>query len=138
MLFDSINEVFDYHRVGKTFGQKMPPKMLWNCTSISDPRKIDNIFSSVLQTLTELSIFLCGFIEDKDESFLQSPFIFDEDILNQIKEDRMYKLLQNDVKEYELKLQSNDDEFYEIGLEISNMMFEYLIDDVIEFTAIKN
>lgn len=55
----------------------------------------------------------------------------DDEILSQIKEDRMFKLLQNDVKEYEKRLQNYDEEWYEVGLELSNMVFEYLVDDVV-------
>lgn len=74
---------------------------------------------------------MCGFIENKDDSFMQLPFLMDDEILSQIKEDRMFKLLQNDVKEYEKRLQNYDEEWYEVGLELSNMVFEYLVDDVV-------
>lgn len=62
---------------------------------------------------------------------MQLPFLMDDEILSQIKEDRMFKLLQNDVKEYEKRLQNYDEEWYEVGLELSNMVFEYLVDDVV-------
>lgn len=130
-----MNEILDHNRVGKTQGSKLPPKLLWKDAPITTPSKTENILKIIPGILIEWSTYMCGFIENKDESFMKIPFLLDEEILNQIKEDRMYKLLQNDVREYEQKLQTNDDEFYEVGLEISNMIFEYLVDDVISFQS---
>lgn len=138
MIFDSINETLDYHRVGKMNGEKLPQKLLWRDPPIKTNEEYDNIFKSVKQNILDWGSFMCGFIDNKDESFMQLPFFLDDEILNQIKEDRMFKLLQNDVKEYEQKLQSNDDEYYEVCLEISNMIFEYLIDDLVTFNDFVN
>ena len=136
MIFDSINETLDCHRIGKMKGEKLPFKLLWKEVPTKNLIECERIVSNVAQIVLEWGSFMCGFIENKDESFMQLPFQIDDDLLNQIKEDRMFKLLQNDVKEYEMKLQTNDDEFYEVGLEVSNLIFEYLIDDVIAFNEI--
>lgn len=131
MIFDVVNEHLDHHRVGKTKGALLPPRLMYTDKPFDDPAAVIPILDSVSTSVAECSTFMCGFIEYKDETFMQIPFLLDDEILNQIKEDRMFKLLQSDIRDYERRLQGYDDETYEMGLEISNMVFEYLVDDVV-------
>lgn len=133
MIFDAINETFDHFRLGRTKGCRLPPMLLWNELPYENQESVEKVLDLVVHKVVEWGGYVCGFIENKEDSLMQLPYLLDEEILTQIKEDRMFKLLLNDVREYEAQLQTHDDEFYEVGLEISNLLFEYLIDDVVDF-----
>ena len=45
----------------------------------------------------EWGTFMCGFIPFKDDSFIQIPKFLDDETLNQIKEDRLIRLLTEEV-----------------------------------------
>ena len=81
---------------------------------------------------------MCGFIPFKDDSFIQVPRQIDDDTLNQIKEDRLVRLLTDEVLPREQVYESDDkwntheDEEIEVEVELSDMVFEYLITDVVE------
>lgn len=137
MVFDAVNETLDHHRVGKLHGEHLPFKLLWQEQLAKDSIACDRVLKAVTNSIIDWGSFMCGFIENKDDSLMQLPFALDEELLSQIKEDRMFKLLQNDVKEYEGRLQINDDETYEVMLEISNMVFEFLVDDLVDCSIVQ-
>jgi hypothetical protein len=138
MVFDVVNETLDSFRQGKRGGEKLPPKLLWRDTPCASPLQLPPIFNQVATQVTDYAPYMCGFIDTKDQSFLQLPFLMDEEILNQIKEDRMSKLIQNEIRDFERRIQVYDDELYEVGLEISNLVFEHLVDDVVSFFMAKD
>ena len=49
------------------------------------------------QKVMEWSTFMCGFIPFKDDSFIEVPRFLDEETLTQIKEDRLVRLLTDEV-----------------------------------------
>jgi len=99
LLFDCLNEALDSFRI---FGLKGQPLALRKRSKV--PNKINNeelpvVLTKAAQKVVEWSTFMCGFIPFKDDSFIQVPRALDEDTLNQIKEDRLVRLLTEEVKE---------------------------------------
>lgn len=97
LLFDCLNEALDFYRV---FGLKGQPLALR--TRGRNPRPIMGeevplVLTRAAQKVIEWSTFMCGFIPFKDDSFIQVPRAIDDDTLNQIKEDRLVRLLTEEV-----------------------------------------
>jgi hypothetical protein len=97
MLFDSFNEALDLYRVygakGAPLGFKPHTKPI---TVISDD-KLSDVLLKAAQKVIEWSTFMCGFIPYKEDSFIQVPRNLDEDTFQQIKEDRLIRLLGDEV-----------------------------------------
>lgn len=138
MIFDVTNELLDGFRRGKQDGVKLPPKLLWMDAATLTPDKLPQVFASISAAVTEHAAAMCGFIETKDSSLMQLPFLMDDDILGQIKEDRMNRMLNNEIRVFEKRLLVSDDELYEVGLELSNLVFEYLVEDVVSLYSTRD
>ena len=133
MVFDSVNEVLDAMRRGGLQGETLPHRFLWNSRTRSAEARVRQILATAKDRVLQLSTFMCGFIQNKDDSFLQLPLQLDEEIITQIKEDRLFKLLQHDVREYEGLMARTDNEKYEAMLEVSNFIFQDLFEDLALF-----
>lgn len=133
MIFDSINEVLDTMRRGGLQGETLPHRFLWNTKVPSAEARAKQILALAKDRVLQLSTFMCGFIQNKDDSFLQLPIQLDEEIITQIKEDRLFKLLQYDVRDYEGLMVRTDNEKYEVMLEVSNFIFQDLFEDLALF-----
>lgn len=76
---------------------------------------------------------MCGFHKDKEDSFLQLPTALDDEIVEQIKEDRLLKLVTREIRDFETKMGEIDEEEYDVLFDLSQYVFDYLMDDVTEF-----
>jgi hypothetical protein len=133
MIFDSINEILDSFRKGGLEGEPLPHRLLWESPEKTTEGQLKHAIASSKDRVLQLSTFMCGFIQNKEDSFLQLPVQLDEEIVCQIKEDRLFKLLQHDVCEYEAMQARIDEEEYEVRLEVSNMVFQDLFEDLAAF-----
>ena len=138
LLFDCLNEALDSFRI---FGLKGQPLALRSRGKNPKPLEvpgIPSILTRAAQNVVEWSSFMCGFIPFKDDSFIQVPRQIDDDTLKQIQEDRLVRLLTDEVVSGEQVYESDDkwntheDEEIEVEVELSDMVFEYLITDVVE------
>lgn len=138
LLFDCLNEALDYFRI---YGLKGQPLALRSRGR--HPRPIMNeevplLLTKGAQKVIEWSTFMCGFIPFKDDSFIQVPRAIDEDTLNQIKEDRLVRLLTEEVLfsyqvyENDEKWNTHEDEEIEVEVELADILFEFLVTDVAE------
>jgi len=75
-------------------------------------------------------MFMCGFIPDKEDSML-GEIVIEEDYLNQIKEDRLIKMLTCEAFETDERWLIYDDEEVEVQTEIAELLFDSLLDEVV-------
>jgi len=80
----------------------------------------------------EWGTFMCGFIPFKDDSFIQIPKFLDDETLNQIKEDRLIRLLTEEALENDDKWLNYEDEEIEVEIELADVIFDYLITDTMD------
>ncbi len=98
MLFDSFNEALDNLR---PFGLKGSP-FPWRPNAgrikpiIHPDEKLPELLERAQERVLDWAMFMCGFIPDKDDSML-GDIAIEEDYLNQIKEDRLIKMLTCEV-----------------------------------------
>lgn len=133
MLFDSVNEILDNYRLYGLNGEKYPHKILYaKSQHIKDPNLMC-LFVKCLDQIMEWNTYMCGFHKDKEDSFLQLPIALDDEIVEQIKEDRMVKLVTKEILDFEVKLAEIDEEEYDVLFDISDRVFDVLLDDLIGF-----
>jgi hypothetical protein len=98
MLFDSFNEALDNLR---PFGLKGCP-FVWrpNAGRLKPieygEERVPEVLERAQERVLDWAMFMCGFIPDKDDSML-GEIAIEEDYLNQIKEDRLIKMLTCEV-----------------------------------------
>lgn len=98
MLFDSFNEALDSLR---PYGLKGCP-FQWrpNAGRIKsieyNEEKVPEVLEKAQERVLDWAMFMCGFIPDKDDSML-GDIAIEDDYLNQIKEDRLIKMLTCEV-----------------------------------------
>ena len=97
LLFDSMNEALDSFRVYGLRGVPLPNRSIGRVFKPIEAASVRGILSEASQKVVEWSTYLCGFIPFKDDSFIQVPRFIDEDTVNQIKEDRLIRLLTTEV-----------------------------------------
>lgn len=84
-----------------------------------------------IEKLMEWNTFMCGFIQDKEDSFVQILNNLDDEIIGQIKEDRLFKMVQLDINDFDEKIFHVEEESFEIIHYLSEMIFEELINELI-------
>lgn len=103
MLFDSFNEALDNFRPYGLKGCPFPWRP--NAGRIVAVQTMTQHFGEVLdraqERVLEWAMFMCGFIPNKDDSML-GDIVLEEDYLNQIKEDRLIKMLTCEVRKFDL------------------------------------
>ena len=137
MIFDSFNEALDLFRVYGARGAPLGFKPQTTPVMAISDEKLPSVLLKAAQRVIEWSTFMCGFIPYKEDSFIQVPRNLDEDTFQQIKEDRLIRLLGDEVGcshqvySSEDKWQTHEDEMVEVQIELSDMVFEYLIADAV-------
>ena len=131
MLFDSLNEILDTKRSFGIQGEVYPNRLLWRPHTIIKEQSLATILHSSINKLMEWNSYMCGFIHDKDDSFGQIICNLEEEIINQIKEDRLFKLVQAEVADFDEKIFSVEEELFEIVYFVSEVIFEDLVSDLV-------
>lgn len=137
MIFDCLNEALDFHRVyglkGASVGLKPQSLKFQDHNKASLP----GVLLKSAQKVIEWSTFMCGFIPYKEDSFIQVPKNLDEDTFNQIKEDRLQRFLSDEVGSCDQvysgddKWVTHEEEMLEVQVELSDMVFEFLVADTV-------
>ena len=81
--------------------------------------------------MIEWSSTLCGILVDKEDHQYPQILVMDEDYLSQVKEDRLYKLLNQEVNENEEKWINYDEEITEVNVELGELVFQDLLEEVL-------
>ncbi|KAL4429918.1 hypothetical protein ABPG74_000284 [Tetrahymena malaccensis] len=140
-IFEAFNEALDYQRMYGLRGKPFPWKITHEKISEKphSSQDIPKILQKASEKVIEWSSCLCGIIVDKEDSQFQPGIHFDEDYLQQIKEDRLNRMLSAEVIENEEKWILYDEEQTEVQVELSQMVFDLLIYEACsEFRKISN
>lgn len=131
MIFDSLNELLDTKRIFGIQGEVYPNKFLWRQKKIIEEFFLGDIISNANEEILDWSTYMCGFISDKEDSFLQLLANLDEDVVRQIKEDRLVKLVGCELRNFDRKMFLVEEEVYEIVYEVAERVFEELVADLV-------
>lgn len=133
MLFDTLNELLDNYRLCGTSGETYPHRLLYERKNITTENKLVPLFEQCTDKILEWSTFMCGFFKEKEDSFLQLPTALDDEIIDQIKEDRLFKFACHEINDFEQKLFENEEEEYDILFDLTEHVFDILIEDTVGF-----
>ncbi|CAD8189664.1 unnamed protein product [Paramecium octaurelia] len=133
-IFDALNEALDYHRpygmAGQPYAWKSDASRLqFRKNTISD---MPNIIKSSLDKVLEWCHYLVGFLIDKEDCPYPKILMFDQECLAQIKEDRMIRMLSAEVIENEDRWISYDEEFTVVAIDLSDMIFDHLLEELLQ------
>ncbi len=138
LLFDCLNEALDSFRVFGMKGMPLPIKNNGRIFKVILSKDVSKLLAKASQKVMEWSTFMCGFIPFKDDSFMHVPRQLDEETLNQIKEDRLVRLLTDEVRSAQKALENDEkwlnyeDEEIEVEIELADIVFDFLITDTLE------
>lgn len=140
MIFDSLNEVLDKKRIFGIKGEIFPNKLLYkqknNYLLKNDANLQKNnllkIINNCSDEILDWNTYLCGFIQDKDDSFYDVMINLGENIVDQIKEDRMFKLVSKEILEFDQKMFFCEEEEYGIIRAVTEMIFEDLVENLVK------
>ena len=104
LIFDALNEALDFYRPyglkGKPYPWQTNP-MKKGLDKIKE-KDAEKLLKKARDKVMEWSIFLCGFMPDKEDSLLRDDLNIDEDYLNEIREDRLARMLLQEVLSFHL------------------------------------
>lgn len=133
-IFDELNHQLNYYR---PFGLKQKP-YIWDRTFNRSlkPQKIENdkldeIIEKCLDKIEDFPSFLCGIFIDKD-NFMKKSSLNYENFLAKTREEKMKKMLAKEFAENVEDWLDYADDQLELKLEISNMVFQDLINELAE------
>lgn len=125
-IFDALNEYLDLLRPfgvwGKPFPWKRTPAFLHSSTEEAKEEKLRKATDKV----AEYCSYVCGLLVDKEESLVGSARL-SEEYLEQIKEDRLSRMLATDLMDNEERWLFYDDEETEVLVEISTAIYAILV-----------
>ena len=137
LLFNSFNESLDFFR---PYGLKGQPNFL-KCSQtkkfdlISD-QNISEIYIKAVARTLEWSETLCGLLPDKDEKTVESSEA-DMDYVSQLREEKMARMLAQEVIESEMDWVNYEEQEVEIKLEISQLVWEeFLMQNIDEIVKV--
>ena len=147
-IFDTLNQALNFQTINLQFGKLQSlyfyNKFFFLITNTNNKNKkvIDNYnylyddigsitaLEKACNKLLNWNDLMCGFMIDKEEV----EGVFKEfDYIKQIKEERMLKLIYNDVKESDKEWFGFYEEFGEVFKEVEEFVFDFLVRDLKEF-----
>ncbi|CAK81208.1 unnamed protein product (macronuclear) [Paramecium tetraurelia] len=134
VLYDALNEALDYFRPFGLNGYPLPwikqPLELIQRNKKSET--LQEIFQGAIKQVTDWASFLVGLIIDKPDSPFPKILMLDQEYLNQIKEERMIRMLNQEIYQNEERWLIYDEEQSEILVEISQMVQDQLMDECLK------
>ncbi|CAD8068678.1 unnamed protein product [Paramecium sonneborni] len=131
-IFDSLNEALNQFRPYGLNGQPF----LWK----SDPTRLkarENLLTDVpgiirkaAEKVIDWSHYMAGILVDKEDSPFPKTMQLDQETIAQIREDRLYRMLTLDIIDNEDRWTNYDEETTEISIDLSDLLFDYLIEEV--------
>ncbi|CAD8125015.1 unnamed protein product [Paramecium sonneborni] len=125
-IFDAFNEALDYHRPFGIKGRPLPWRKNVICRQVN----------SVEETLEKSAFRVVQWAETLSGILLPQGTQVDNDILPQVREERLDKMLKQEIFETDDRWQEFDEEHTEVALELSELIFNHLITEVI--TELRN
>ena len=125
--------MLDSYRLYGMTGERYPQKQMYAIKTEIKEASLEPLLLKCMDRVMEWNTYMCGFHKDKEDSFLQLPMTLDDDIVDQIKEDRMMKLVTKEIKDFEANLAEIDEEEYDVLCDVSEGVFEELLGDLLQF-----
>ncbi|CAK82137.1 unnamed protein product (macronuclear) [Paramecium tetraurelia] len=134
MVYEAFNEAINFVRPYGIRGQPYPWKSnpLKVYQNLTTPETIDRAMGFAIAKMLKWGSFLCGFIPEKIETPQGEIIVIEDDYLNQIKEDRLQQMLEYEIQESEEKWLNYDEEQAEVAVELADIVFEAMLDEVAE------
>lgn len=126
-LFDTFNECLDCQRNFGQYGRPFPWKRTPVFHHLRSEADLKTHVEQARKKMVELSTTYCGLIIEKED---MASGINDE-YIKQVHEDRLSRMLANDLIEAEDRWVFYDDEETEILVEISNALYTELLIELI-------
>jgi len=137
MLFDCINEIFDSFRPYGLNGQPFPWKVgskAIKSQAITE-QNLEKTLEKVKTKVLEWASYLCGYYGEGDEFIIDKNQSFVDEYLAQVREERILRMLSEEIFEMENKWITYDDEEAEVELEIADMVFDKLVTETADLIA---
>ena len=112
-LFDALNEYLDLLRPFGLLGKPFPWKRTPNFQHATTEQCKEDKLKKAGDKVTEFCSYVCGLLVDKEESLVGNARL-SEEYLEQIKEDRLSRMLATDLMESEERWLFYDDEETEV------------------------
>jgi hypothetical protein len=127
MIFDALNESFQKYRPYGTKGVPMP----WsnNTRCIGHTKPINKIIEEVKDELLDWTTIQAGKICTED--MLMSNGALDEELLQQVREERLANMLADEIIEKDEIWTNYEFEETQVKLDLANMILEYLANESI-------
>ncbi|CAD8190775.1 unnamed protein product [Paramecium octaurelia] len=134
VLYDALNEALDYYRPFGLNGYPLPwiKQPLELIQRNKKQETLSQIFQGAIAQVTDWASCLVGLIIDKPDSPFPKILMLDQEYLNQIKEERMIRMLNQEIYQNEERWLVYDEEQSEILVEISLMVQDQLIDECLK------
>ncbi|KRW98263.1 hypothetical protein PPERSA_02207 [Pseudocohnilembus persalinus] len=132
MIFNSFNQSLNFMRPYGILGKPN----FWETSQVRlykkvDQENIEKVLGLSIARVLKWASFLCGFIPEKIESPNGEQLEIDEDYLEQIKEERLSCMLENEIIENENDWLVYDKEKAIILFELSDQIFEELVQEFV-------
>ena len=95
------------------------------------PKDLRGVMAITQKKLKEWSMLLCGYYNDKEDSCLGDLGICGEEMLEGVRQDRLTKFINWEIIDSDDRWSRYDLEQLECSLDVSEEIWEYLIDDLV-------
>ena len=137
-LFDAMNEHLDLLRPFGLWGKPFPWKKSTTFQHANSEQEREEKLRKTTDKVTEYCSYVCGLLVDKEESLVGNARL-SEEYLEQIKEDRLSRMLATDLMENEERWLFYDDEETEVLVEVSTAIYSILLKEAtMEVMQIQN
>lgn len=130
-LFDGMNEYLDTLRPFGIWGKPFPWKRVSEFEHSTTDKEKENKLQKSTEKVIEYCSYVCGLLVDKEESLVGNARL-SEDYLQQIKEDRLSRMLATELIENEERWLFYDDEETEVLVELSNSVYKMLLTETVQ------
>ena len=129
LIFDAVNEQLNYLRVTPIKNSRR----LWRNKQSQTLclQQLNSILDIVREKLLYCNSFLCGMIEDKEDSFMNLINNLEPGVLQQIKTDRFEKFLNFEIQKLEISFQDQKN----CKEALWDLVAEEIFNDIVDGTA---
>lgn len=133
LLLDCLNEALCTWRPFVYKYEPFPWQLVTGNTSRSliETKDLQAVADLTLIKIKEWGMLVCGYLNDKEDSYMGAMPIADMGVLESVKEDRLMKYINWEVYENEDRWISYDLEFLESAIVVENKIWDDLLNDLV-------
>lgn len=138
LVFDALNDALDFFR---PYGVDGPPfawkrELVHSQVTIIDIHNYDKVLEIAKEKVMGWAETFCGVFKDKSDSVIENFIVFenfplDDFHIHQIREERLNLMIKDENFEREEKWLNYDEEEVEVGVEIGNVVYRLLLDELV-------